>query len=113
MNLTSGLVLFLYCNCSSFVEILCIIFIPEKKKKIRRKIKLEISLCFKMTDYLSILEAEEGNSWDVVSENDLWEGENIDMTEDDYVLVRQEDIVEGIACFMAAYLLSLKQTKVY
>ncbi|KAF3446003.1 hypothetical protein FNV43_RR11181 [Rhamnella rubrinervis] len=55
--------------------------------------------------------AEEGNSWDVVSENDLWEDENIDMTEDDYVLVRQEDIVEGIACFMAAYLLSLKQTK--
>uniref|UniRef100_A0A2N9FKG8 Uncharacterized protein n=1 Tax=Fagus sylvatica TaxID=28930 RepID=A0A2N9FKG8_FAGSY len=55
--------------------------------------------------------AEEGSSWDVVSENDLWESENGDSDQEDYVLVRQEDIVEGIACFMAAYLLSLKQTK--
>ncbi|KAG5018873.1 hypothetical protein AAZX31_06G089900 [Glycine max] len=54
---------------------------------------------------------EEGNSWDMVSENDLWEGERVDSEQEDYVLVRQEDIVEGIACFMAAYLLSLKQTK--
>ncbi|XP_010266244.1 PREDICTED: uncharacterized protein LOC104603794 [Nelumbo nucifera] len=59
--------------------------------------------------------AEEGNSWDLVSENDLWEGGNvngdIELEHEGYVLVRQEDIVEGIACFMAAYLLSLKQTK--
>ncbi|KAG5048654.1 hypothetical protein JHK85_009757 [Glycine max] len=55
---------------------------------------------------------EEGNSWDMVSKNDLWEGERADSEQEDYVLVRQEDIVEGIACFMAAYLLSLKQTKV-
>ncbi|KAJ7958936.1 putative MADS box interactor-like protein [Quillaja saponaria] len=55
--------------------------------------------------------ADEGNSWDVVSENDLWEGENIDSDQDDYFLVREEDIVDGIASFMAAYLLSLKQTK--
>lgn len=48
----------------------------------------------------------------MVSENDLWEGECTDPDQEDYVLVRQEDIVEGIACFMAAYLLSLKQTKV-
>ena len=48
----------------------------------------------------------------MVSENDLWESENGDSDQEDYVLVRQEDIVEGIACFMAAYLLSLKQTKV-
>uniref|UniRef100_I1JV37 Uncharacterized protein n=1 Tax=Glycine max TaxID=3847 RepID=I1JV37_SOYBN len=54
---------------------------------------------------------EEGNSWDMVSKNDLWEGERADSEQEDYVLVRQEDIVEGIACFMAAYLLSLKQTK--
>ncbi|CAK8537624.1 unnamed protein product [Lathyrus sativus] len=52
---------------------------------------------------------EEGSSWDLVSENDLWEG--VDSEEEDYVLVRQDDIVEGIACFMAAYLLSLKKTK--
>ncbi|KAI8014320.1 hypothetical protein LOK49_LG05G03082 [Camellia lanceoleosa] len=55
--------------------------------------------------------AEEGNSWDMISENDLWEGGSMELDQDDYVLVRQEDIVEGIACFMAAYLLSLKQTK--
>ncbi|CAK7347234.1 unnamed protein product [Dovyalis caffra] len=55
--------------------------------------------------------AEEGSSWDMIDENDLWEGENDGSDEEDYVLVRQEDIVEGIACFMAAYLLSLKQTK--
>ncbi|TXG52694.1 hypothetical protein EZV62_021863 [Acer yangbiense] len=55
--------------------------------------------------------AEEGNSWDMVSENDLWEGENVDSDEEDYVLVSEEDIVDGIACFMAAYLLSLKKTK--
>ncbi|KAL2340018.1 hypothetical protein Fmac_007958 [Flemingia macrophylla] len=54
---------------------------------------------------------EECNSWDMVSENDLWEGECDDSDQEDYVLVREEDIVEGIACFMAAYLLSLKQTK--
>ncbi|KAJ4967099.1 hypothetical protein NE237_018948 [Protea cynaroides] len=59
--------------------------------------------------------AEEGGSWDMVSENDVWDGANLDANiESDpegYVLVRQEDIVEGIACFMAAYLSSLKQTK--
>ncbi|XP_022637996.1 uncharacterized protein LOC106763102 isoform X1 [Vigna radiata var. radiata] len=62
---------------------------------------------------VSLSVAEEGSSWDLVSENDLWEGEdaNSNSDQEDYVLVKQEDIVEGIACFMAAYLLSLKQTK--
>ncbi|KAK4359131.1 hypothetical protein RND71_021360 [Anisodus tanguticus] len=54
---------------------------------------------------------EEGSSWDMVNENDRWEGGNPELDGEDYVLVRQEDIVDGIACFMAAYLLSLKQTK--
>ncbi|CDP11485.1 unnamed protein product [Coffea canephora] len=73
------------------------------------------------TDFLEKLEnaqasvpqniAEEGTSWDMVNENDLWEGGNSELDQEDYVLVRQEDIVDGIACFMAAYLLSLKQTK--
>ncbi|XP_068642664.1 uncharacterized protein [Aristolochia californica] len=58
---------------------------------------------------------EEGSSWDLVTEKDLWEGGHIDgqseADQEGYVLVRQEDIVDGIACFMAAYLLSLKQTK--
>ncbi|KAG2263263.1 hypothetical protein Bca52824_070342 [Brassica carinata] len=51
---------------------------------------------------------EDGSSWDVVSEDDVW-GEG--QTEDDYVVVREEDIADGIACFMATYLSSLKQTK--
>ncbi|XP_022768429.1 uncharacterized protein LOC111312442 isoform X2 [Durio zibethinus] len=53
----------------------------------------------------------EGSSWDMVNENDLWKDEDVNLDCEDYVLVRQEDIVESIACFMAAYLLSLKQTK--
>lgn len=57
--------------------------------------------------------AEEGSSWDMINDNDLWEGGISDLDQENYVLVRQEDIVEGIACFMAAYLLSLKQTKVW
>lgn len=49
----------------------------------------------------------------MINDNDLWEGGISDLDQENYVLVRQEDIVEGIACFMAAYLLSLKQTKVW
>lgn len=56
--------------------------------------------------------AEEGSSWDMVGDNDLWPSGNIDLDQEDYVLVSEEDIVDGIACFMAAYLLSLKQAKV-
>ncbi|OVA01799.1 hypothetical protein BVC80_9075g41 [Macleaya cordata] len=59
------------------------------------------------------LAAEEGGSWDIVCENDLWDGEDIETDQESYVLVRQEDILEGIACFTAAYLLSLKQTKCF
>ncbi|KAG8384296.1 hypothetical protein BUALT_Bualt04G0103600 [Buddleja alternifolia] len=54
---------------------------------------------------------EESCSWDIVSKNDIWGGENVDLEAEDYVLVRQEDIMEGIASFMAAYLLSLEETK--
>ncbi|MQL87239.1 hypothetical protein Taro_019780 [Colocasia esculenta] len=60
---------------------------------------------------------DEGTTWDVITAKDLWDdkysavehGSNEE--DDDYVLVKQEDIVDGIACFMAAYLLSLKETK--
>lgn len=50
----------------------------------------------------------------MVSTMDLWEDKQGDdeSDPDGYVLVRQEDIVEGIACFMAAYLLSMKKSKV-
>ncbi|KAI3889830.1 hypothetical protein MKX03_033868 [Papaver bracteatum] len=58
---------------------------------------------------------EEGNSWDVINDYDLWEDGNIDgdveSDQNSYVFVRQEDIMEGIACFMATYLLSLQQTR--
>ncbi|KAH6761711.1 RING finger protein [Perilla frutescens var. hirtella] len=55
--------------------------------------------------------AEECSSWDMVDENDLWDGGNVELDPEDFVLVGQEDIMDGIASFMAAYLLSLKQTK--
>ncbi|CAN6233200.1 unnamed protein product [Urochloa humidicola] len=57
---------------------------------------------------------DETISWDIVSAADIWDDKNMnvsDDSEDGYVIVKQEDIVDGIACFMAAYLLSLKQTK--
>ncbi|KAK1396023.1 RING finger protein 214 [Heracleum sosnowskyi] len=57
------------------------------------------------------LQDEEGSTWDMINEKDVWESGYMNSEEEDYVLVRQEDIVDGIACFMAAYLLSLKQTK--
>lgn len=63
---------------------------------------------------------DESTSWDMVTAKDLWEDKRVDIKngsdqdhDDDFVLVKQEDIVDGIACFMATYLLSLKETKVY
>ncbi|KAG1366589.1 hypothetical protein COCNU_13G003790 [Cocos nucifera] len=59
--------------------------------------------------------SDENASWDMVSMTDLWGDKHIggddESDPDGYVLVKQEDIVEGIACFMAECLLSLKQTK--
>ena len=58
---------------------------------------------------------DETISWDIISAADIWDDKSMnvsDDSEDGYVLVKQEDIVDGIASFMAAYLLSLKQTKV-
>ncbi|KAI9106474.1 hypothetical protein K1719_022002 [Acacia pycnantha] len=54
---------------------------------------------------------EEGNSWHIVSENDLWNGEDIELDQESFVLIKQEDIAEGMACFVASYLLSLDHTK--
>lgn len=59
--------------------------------------------------------SDEANSWDLVTETDLLEGEYNDarnsLDQESYVLVRQEDILEGIACFMATYLSTVKDTK--
>lgn len=54
---------------------------------------------------------DEGDTWVMVSKDYPWEGEKMDPSEQDYVVVRQDDIVEGIACFVARCLLSLEQTK--
>ncbi|XP_047080123.1 uncharacterized protein LOC124690838 [Lolium rigidum] len=59
--------------------------------------------------------AVETISWGIVSAADIWDDKSMnvsDDSEDGYVLGKQEDIVDGIACFVAAYLLSLKETKV-
>jgi len=52
---------------------------------------------------------ESDTSWDIIKSVDLWEDGDLD---DGYVLVKQEDVVDGITSFMAAYLLSLKRTEV-
>ncbi|KAG6517282.1 uncharacterized protein LOC122055700 [Zingiber officinale] len=57
---------------------------------------------------------DDNASWNIITATDSWEDNHIDGdngTDEDYVLVSQEDIVDSIASFMAAYLLSLKQTK--
>nr|ABK26544.1 unknown [Picea sitchensis] len=58
---------------------------------------------------------DEASSWDLVSDTDLQEGDYNDarncLDQDSYVVVQEEDIVDGIACFMATYLSTLKQTK--
>ncbi|OAY70191.1 hypothetical protein ACMD2_22380 [Ananas comosus] len=60
-------------------------------------------------------EANGNSSWDMITAKDLWGAKDVggesESESDDYVLVCEEDIVDGLACFMAAYLLSLKQTK--
>jgi hypothetical protein len=48
-------------------------------------------------------------SWDIIKAVDYWED---DILDDEYVLVNQEDVVDGITSFMATYLLCFKQTKV-
>ncbi|KAF8048854.1 hypothetical protein N665_2372s0008 [Sinapis alba] len=60
-----------------------------------------------LQDIAGIAAAEDGSSWDVVSDDDL----NIWGMEDDYVVVREEDIADAIASFMVTYLSSLEQTK--
>ncbi|KAJ1700566.1 hypothetical protein LUZ63_000345 [Rhynchospora breviuscula] len=52
---------------------------------------------------------DEAASWSIINKAEACgDGES---DQDEFVVVKQEDIVEGIACFMAAYLLSLKETK--
>ncbi|CAM0951753.1 unnamed protein product [Alopecurus aequalis] len=46
-------------------------------------------------------------SWDMIKAVDVWEDDD----DNGYVLVKPEDAAEGIAFFVATYLLSLKKTK--
>ncbi|KAJ4873267.1 Uncharacterized protein Rs2_45061 [Raphanus sativus] len=73
--------------------------------------------CYDFRDRLELAQAsvlqnvaaeEDGSSWDVVSEDDLISG---GMEDDDYVVLREEDITDAIASFMVTYLSSLDQTK--
>ena len=89
--------------------------------------------CFNLNKFVVVLTfiwlfdllTDETTTWDMVTSKDLWDDKQLDFEnkmghdndggdhdDDDFVLVKQEDIVEGIACFMATYLLSLKETKV-
>jgi len=51
---------------------------------------------------------EPDTSWDIITSVDLWEDGGSD---DGYVLVKQEDVVDGMTSFMAACLVSIKKTK--
>lgn len=58
---------------------------------------------------------DDHGSWDFISEKDLISCDLEDspncLKPESYVLVNQEDIVEGMACFMAKYVSSLPQSK--
>lgn len=58
---------------------------------------------------------DDQGSWDFISEKDLISSDLEDsrncLKPESYVVVNQEDIVEGMACFMAKYVSSLPQSK--
>lgn len=102
----------------SFLEMLGSIHVPACHAMPGIDIASTIYFCHLYSSNINCCDActDDSGGWDVVCEKDLWEGgakgDEGSSDQEDYVLVRQEDIVEGIACFMAAYLLSLKHTKV-
>lgn len=70
-----------------------------------------------LSNILEIAErpVDEFSSWDLVTEADLLRGKLNQscscINQESYVVVNQEDIVEGIACYMARYLLTLNNMK--
>lgn len=70
-----------------------------------------------LSNILEIAErpVDEFSSWDLVTEADLLRGKQNQscscINQESYVVVNQEDIVEGIACYMARYLLTLNDMK--
>ncbi|KAG6516662.1 hypothetical protein ZIOFF_027135 [Zingiber officinale] len=78
-------------------------------------IRSSVSQNIKETNSYVFLEADDNASWNIINAADSWEDKLIDGengSDEDYVLVNQEDVVDSIANFMAAYLLSLEKTKV-
>jgi hypothetical protein len=71
-------------------------------------ILLEIEMQFSTIHSVFFSTAEMDTSWDMIKAVDVWEDDD----DNGYVLVKPEDAAEGIAFFVATYLLTLKKTKV-
>ena len=62
------------------------------------------------------LMSDDHSSWDVINSDDLVSVDIDDsrnsLESENYIVVNQEDIIDGMACFMAKYVSSLPQAKV-
>mgnify|MGYP000456306105 FL=1 len=60
--------------------------------------------------------SDDHSSWDVINSDDLVSVDIDDsrnsLESENYIVVNQEDIIDGMACFMAKYVSSLPQAKV-
>ncbi|KAG6554746.1 hypothetical protein Mapa_003765 [Marchantia paleacea] len=69
----------------------------------------------KSPERMDVNTADDPSSWLVVTDKDLTEKElkveRDELGQDGYVVITQEDIVDGIASFMARYISSIPQTK--
>jgi hypothetical protein len=71
-------------------------------------IPLEIVMQYCTIHSMFFAAAEMDTSWDMIKAVDVWEDDD----DNGYVLVKPEDAAEGIAFFVATYLLTLKKSKV-
>jgi hypothetical protein len=71
-------------------------------------ILLEIEMQFSTIHSVFFATVEMETSWDMIKASDLWEDDD----DNGYVLVKPEDAADGIAFFVATYLLTLTKTKV-
>eukprot|EP00252_Welwitschia_mirabilis_P014771 TRINITY_DN3274_c0_g1_i1.p1 TRINITY_DN3274_c0_g1~~TRINITY_DN3274_c0_g1_i1.p1 ORF type:complete len:279 (-),score=69.71 TRINITY_DN3274_c0_g1_i1:293-1129(-) len=57
--------------------------------------------------------SDETTSWDIITESEILDCPLGDPSclDQEYIVVHEEDIVDGIACFMATYISKLNQTK--
>lgn len=79
------------------------------------KSKVESQSFLERLGCMQVSVSQSDSAWEIVGTADLWENKQFDADNKDdldgFVLVNQEDIVEGIVSFMAAYILSLKEAK--